>query len=111
MLLYLRNDPSSMLRHRECHKDYKDRSHVCDWPRMWETISLRGSNLRAHKRMHTNDKRYSCQWPGCEFKSVLSGNVNKHLTKHTKHMNEKERKEIEEKYRIMKKYLSKEGFH
>ena len=103
---YTSADPSSIVRHRECHKDYKDRSHVCDWPECGKRFTS-GSNLSDHKRMHTNDKRYSCQWPGCEFRSVLSSNVNKHLAKHTKHMNEKDRKEIEEKYRIMKNIYQK----
>ncbi|CAG2107622.1 unnamed protein product, partial [Medioppia subpectinata] len=40
-------------------------------------------DLKRHQRAHTGDKRYSCDWPGCEYRSTDVANLAKHKRTHT----------------------------
>jgi hypothetical protein len=40
-------------------------------------------DLKRHQRAHTGDKRYSCDWPGCDYRSTDVANLAKHKRTHT----------------------------
>ena len=68
-------------RHQKNHRQ-PESIYVCDWPECGKTFKRKEclmSHIKTHTRTEVSDKKYSCKWPGCQFKTAYSQNMSGHI--------------------------------
>ncbi|XP_072931073.1 uncharacterized protein [Epargyreus clarus] len=74
--------PSAKYNRRNNPELEKRRVHHCDFIGCTK-VYTKSSHLKAHQRIHTGEKPYTCQWPECEWRFARSDELTRHYRKHT----------------------------